>query len=480
LKRNYARVPSRRNGKMIRPRGLFLRFAIQVAAVMTILFAVTVAGVFAGTPQTINFTTLPPLSAIFDDTFGFAATSVQSPSNQISFSGGGSCDITDNLDGTGSATMTSGTGNCTVIAQAPGDSTLNPALKTKIVNAQKKAQTITVTTPAPATKVFNPAPGTDFTVDATSDSGLEVAIRTLGMCTGGPGTNAIDVEMTSGTGACSTTFSQAGDANYLPATPITQKTTAQKAAQTITPCGAPCAPVTAAYNSTFVTTATASSGLPVTITNTGVCTRTGTTTRMTSGAGVCTTKYNQPGNVNYLAAPQVLETTNATKANQTINVLTHAPANATFNTTFSVNAIATSGLAVTNNVAGVCTKTGSMIIKMTSGTGACTVTYSQAGNGNYNAATNVIETTTAQKANQTIGFGGITSKKLSLHFLILSASATSGLTVTFASTTPGVCTVSGQVVTFVTTGLCTITANQAGNANFNAATQAIRSFSIIP
>ena len=49
---------------------------------------------------------------------------------------------------------------------------------------------------------------------------------------------------------------------------------------------------------------------------------------MTSGTGTCTVKYDQAGNTNYNAAPQVTETVNAQKANQTITVTTHAPASA--------------------------------------------------------------------------------------------------------------------------------------------------------
>ena len=46
---------------------------------------------------------------------------------------------------------------------------------------------------------------------------------------------------------------------------------------------------------------------------------------MTSGTGTCSVKYDQAGDANYNAAPQVTETVNAQKADQTINV-THARA----------------------------------------------------------------------------------------------------------------------------------------------------------
>jgi hypothetical protein len=52
----------------------------------------------------------------------------------------------------------------------------------------------------------------------------------------------------------------------------------------------------------------------------------------------------------------------------------------------------------------------------------------------------------------------------------LSASATSGLTVSWASQTPSICTVSGQVVSGVAGGTCNLTASQAGNTVYAAAT----------
>ena len=59
---------------------------------------------------------------------------------------------------------------------------------------------------------------------------------------------------------------------------------------------------------------------------------------MTSGTGTCSVKYDQAGNTNYNAAPQVTESVTAQKANQTITVTTHAPATAVFNTSFTVAA----------------------------------------------------------------------------------------------------------------------------------------------
>jgi hypothetical protein len=61
----------------------------------------------------------------------------------------------------------------------------------------------------------------------------------------------------------------------------------------------------------------------------------------------------------------------------------------------------------------------------------------------------------------------------------LSASATSGLSVSFTSSTTGVCTItSGGALSFVSVGQCTINADQAGNGSFAAAPQVSRTFTV--
>jgi hypothetical protein len=58
----------------------------------------------------------------------------------------------------------------------------------------------------------------------------------------------------------------------------------------------------------------------------------------------------------------------------------------------------------------------------------------------------------------------------------LVASASSGLDVGFASSTPSVCTVSGADVEKVANGTCTVTTSQSGNATWSAAPPVTRSF----
>src|SRR6185436_8820347 len=162
------------------------------------------------------------------------------------------------------------------------------------------------------------------------------------------------------------------------------------------------------------------------------------------------------------------------KANQTITVNTHAPANATFNSSFTVAATSSSGLAVAYSSSGVCTNLGATFT-MTSGTGTCTVRYDQAGDSNYNAATQVTETVNAQKASQTITVG--THAPVSATYnssFTVAATSSSGLASAYSSS--GVCTNVGATFTMTNgTGTCTVKYDQAGNSSYNAATQATES-----
>jgi hypothetical protein len=103
--------------------------------------------------------------------------------------------------------------------------------------------------------------------------------------------------------------------------------------------------------------------------------------------------YDQAGSTNYNAAPQVVETVTAQKANQTISVTTHSPAGAVAGSSFTVAATAPGGV-VSFSSAGACSNSGATFT-MTAGTGTCSVKYDQAGNANYNAAPQVAESVTA-------------------------------------------------------------------------------------
>jgi len=87
-----------------------------------------------------------------------------------------------------------------------------------------------------------------------------------------------------------------------------------------------------------------------------------------------------------------------------------------------------------------------------------------------------IQTTAAAGAviaPQSITFNSISSKSVGDSFT-LDASATSGLPVAYTSSNPSVATVAGNLVTIVGSGSAEITASQAGNSSFSAATSQVR------
>jgi hypothetical protein len=278
-----------------------------------------------------------------------------------------------------------------------------------------------------------------------------------------------------GAGTHNLTADYSGAASFAPSSgSLTQSV--NKGNQTITVTTH--APASAAFNSSFTVAAIGGgSGNLVTFNSVGSCSNSGATFTMTSGSGACSVKYDQAGDANYNAASQVTETVSATKANQAITVTTHAPASAVFNSSFTV--AATGGGSpnpVTFTSAGGCSNLGATFT-MTSGSGACPVKYDQAGDANYNAASQVTETVNATKANQAITFGALADKMYGDAAVALSASASSGLTVSFESSGP--CSViAGPKVQINGAGHCDVTAKQGGNDNWNAASDEVRGFDI--
>lgn len=78
--------------------------------------------------------------------------------------------------------------------------------------------------------------------------------------------------------------------------------------------------------------------------------------------------------------------------------------------------------------------------------------------------------TIALKQSQTISFSSIPSKTYGDASFDLTATASSGLTVSYASANTAVATVSGSTVTIVGAGTTIITASQAGNSSYASAT----------
>ncbi len=228
----------------------------------------------------------------------------------------------------------------------------------------------------------------------------------------------------------------------------------------------------------FTIAASSSTALPVTFTssNTAVATVSGNTVTIV-GAGTTTITAAQAGDASYNAA-SATQTLTVAKSNQTIS-FNELPSKAFGDAAFTISATSSAGLPVTfasSNTA-IATVSGNTVTIV--GAGTTTITASQAGDANYNAAPDVTQTLTVNKVSQTITFAAITDKTIGDAAFGLSVTASSNLPVTF-STASNKISISGAQVTLVSAGRATITAAQAGNTNFNPAPAVDRSFCIKP
>ncbi|MCU0457074.1 MAG: gliding motility-associated C-terminal domain-containing protein [Bacteroidales bacterium] len=100
--------------------------------------------------------------------------------------------------------------------------------------------------------------------------------------------------------------------------------------------------------------------------------------------------------------------------------------------------------------------------------GNSNITVRQAGNATY-APANFTRVLTVLKGDQTVTFDPLEDKTYGDDDFTVSASSSSGLSVTFTSSDPAVATVTGTTVHITGGGTTTITATQAGNTLWNPA-----------
>ena len=366
------------------------------------------------------------------------------------------------------------TGTCTVSASQAGNAAYAAAAPvSNSWTVAPGAQTISFISPGNQT-LGSPAPA----LTATASSALPVvfASTTPAVCS----VNGVTLTLVA-PGACTLSANQAGNGNYAAAAPVLD---------TFTVASAPLIAQTVAFNAlanrTFgdapiALSASASSGLVVAFASTtpAVCTVAGTTLTL-AGAGLCTVAASQAGSATYSAASNVSQSFTVAPTAQTISFV--SPGNQTIGTAPApMVATASSGLtvALTSGTPGVCTVSGTALSLVAAGT--CTVNANQAGNANVAPAPAVAQTFTVSPTPllaQTITFASPGSQTIGVTPAALTASASSGLAVAFASTTPAVCTVGGTTLTLVAAGSCTVVASQNGNATYAAAALVPNTFAV--
>ena len=227
----------------------------------------------------------------------------------------------------------------------------------------------------------------------------------------------------------------------------------------------------------FTISATSTSGLALTFSSSNLPVATILNSTVTiNSAGSSDITARQAGNATWAPANYSNPLTVA-KADQTI-LFNALPLKTFGDIDFALSAAASSGLNVSysSNNPLVATVSGNLVHIVSGGTAL--ITASQSGNSNYNAAPDVSQTLTVRSTIQTISFSSLPLKIYGDADFTISASASSGLIVSFSSDNPAVATVSGNLIHITGAGTAQITATQSGDNNYIPATPVSQSLTV--
>ncbi len=431
--------------------------------------------------QTITFTSTPPNPAVVGGTYTVTARGGAS-GNPVTFSidasAKGTCTIS------GSTVTFVGAGICVIDANQAGNASYEAAAEVQqSFDPDPGSQSITFTSTPP-----NPAVvGGSYTVTASGGASGNPVTFSLDASAKGSCTISGATVTFVAVGTCAIDANQAGNASYEAAAQAQQSLDLEPGTQTITFTSTP--PNPAVVGGTYTVTASGGgSGNPVTFSidpsASGTCTISGATVTF-AGAGICVIDANQAGNANYEPAAQVQQSFDPDSVAQSITFTSTPPNPAVMGGTYTVMASGGgSGNPVTFSIdgsaKGSCSMSGAIVTFVA--VGACVIDANQAGNASYEAATQ------AQQSFAVLGAQSITVTSTPPNpavvggtYMLTASGGASGNPVTFSidASAKGSCSISGAIVTFVAIGTCVIDANQAGNASYEAATQAQQSFAVL-
>lgn len=407
--------------------------------------------------------------------------------------------------------LTSSDGAATLPANAPLVSgtkaftvTLNTMGSQTITAADTSGSSPLTSSTSTAVSVGKP---TQATLSVSSVSGTYGSALTL-TTSGGSGSGAVTYAAVDGTatgcsvsgtsltvtqaGTCLVTATKAEDANYAQASSAQTTVTFSKAPQaafTITSAS------TVVFGESVTLTTSGGSGtgavsfIPGGSTGTASCLVSNGSTNSVTGTnagGTCEVIGEKADDDNY---QQVLTAQWVTVTTRPITLTATSPS-VDFGSSLGQSYSVTSGsLAFSNAISGMTytyagtgsTSYGPSTTAPTA-VGTYSVTPSAVVLSNGNAAnydiTYAVGTVTISRASQTISFAQPSGVTYGAAPYALAPTSSSGLSVTLTSGTPLACSVASNIVTVVGAGTCTLTAAQAGDSSYLAATDVSRSFAV--
>ncbi len=407
--------------------------------------------------QTISFTALPnvtygttPITLAATASSGLAAAYT----------------VTGPATLTGSTLTVTGTGTVAVTANQTGNPNYTAA--TAVTQSFTVSPATLTVTPNPVTQPYGATnPTLAYTVtgfvkgDTLSLVTGSATVTTTATTTSAPGTYPISFA-TEGLTAANYNF------NYVNGT-----LTVTQASQTIN--FAPLPNVT--YGASPITlAATTSSGQAVTYTVTGPAALTNSTLTIT-GTGTVAVTANQTGNPNYTAATAVTQSFTVSPATLTV---TPNPVTQPYGATNPTLAYTVTGFVKGDTLSLVTgSATPTTTATTTSAPGTYPITFSTTGLTAPNYSFNYLSgTLTITQASQAINFAPLSNVTYGTAPITLAATASSGQAIAYTVTGPA--TLTGSTLTITGAGTVAVTANQAGNTDYNAATAVTHSFTVNP
>ncbi|MFT7032028.1 MAG: hypothetical protein ACJA2S_000524 [Cyclobacteriaceae bacterium] len=355
-----------------------------------------------------------------------------------------------------------------------GDVNYNSFQSTTLFNViDNSKQDQTITFDVLATKIFG---DTNFDLKAKSSSVLTISYASSDATIATVSGSTVTIV---GAGSTIITASQAGDATFNPASDVQHSLVIDKADQTISIEAIADKLIT---DGGFNVTGSTTSGLTLSYAiQSGPATISGTTISLNGTSGAVIVEVTQAGNSNYNITSEItsFQVNDPSLQDQTItfdplapvtygdpNFLLSATGGASENT-----------ITYTSSNPNIATVNGNMVTIV--GVGTTSITASQSGNENYNAANSIEKNLAVSKADQAIVFSTIAPATYGdANFLLTATGGASGNEITFSSSNPEVATITGNTVNIIGAGTTPFTASQAGDANYNGASDVKQSLTV--
>ncbi|MFT3743463.1 MAG: MBG domain-containing protein [Pyrinomonadaceae bacterium] len=345
-----------------------------------------------------NSATSAPLTVTLQAATQATLTAVSTPSTVVY--GSTATLSTTGGSGTGAVTFSSGlstgcsvsgttlsvddaSGSCSITATKAADNNYNSATSAPLtVTLQAATQATLTAVSTPSTVVY----GSTATLSTTGGSGTGAVTFSSGLSTG-CSVSGTTLSVDDASGSCSITATKAADNNYNSATSAPLTVTLQAATQaTLT---AVSTPSTVVYGSTATLSTTGGSGTGAVTFSSGLstgCSVSGTTLSVDDASGSCSITATKAADNNYNSATSAPLTVTLQAANQSITFASIA--NRTFGDPDFTITLPTSDsglpVGVVSDTPTICTLSGNTVHLVFPGT--CSLTASQSGNSNYNAA----------------------------------------------------------------------------------------------